>query len=93
VSSKLSVPNQPDPATQASWRLRAQELDDWFVAQVLPLEPSLMRQRGACNAIAEKFLAYYLGGRYEPTTAAEIEGNTAMMVENSLSQIISIHTV
>jgi dipeptidyl aminopeptidase/acylaminoacyl peptidase len=36
------------------------------------------------NAIAEQFLAKYLGGRSEPTTDAEIEGNTAIMVESAL---------
>jgi dipeptidyl aminopeptidase/acylaminoacyl peptidase len=36
------------------------------------------------NAITEEFLAKYLGGRYEPTTAEEIKGNTAVLVENAL---------
>ena len=36
------------------------------------------------NAITEQFLAKYLGGRCEPSSAAEIDGHTAVMVENAL---------
>ncbi|NWK94586.1 S9 family peptidase [Sphingobium lactosutens] len=37
------------------------------------------------NAITEEFLAKYLGGRVEPLAPGEVEGNTAVMVENSLA--------
>jgi dipeptidyl aminopeptidase/acylaminoacyl peptidase len=39
----------------------------------------------AFYAIAERFLARFLGGSCEPSTAAEIEGHTALMVEDALS--------
>ncbi len=38
------------------------------------------------NAIAEQFLAQHLGGRHEPTTKVEIEGNTAVVVEYAPGQ-------
>jgi hypothetical protein len=34
----------------------------------------------AFNAITEQFLSSHLGGRVEPSSAAEIEGNTAVMM-------------
>lgn len=36
------------------------------------------------NAITEDFLAKYLGGRSQPLEDGEVEGNTAIFVENSL---------
>lgn len=36
------------------------------------------------NAITEDFLAKYLGGRSQPLAEGEVDGNTAVMVENSL---------
>ncbi len=39
------------------------------------------------NAITEQFLAQYLRGRCEPTTPAEVAGNTAIMVENALTPV------
>jgi dipeptidyl aminopeptidase/acylaminoacyl peptidase len=39
----------------------------------------------AFNAITERFLARYLGGRHEPVGATEIDGHTALMVEDSLA--------
>lgn len=35
------------------------------------------------NAITEQFLAKFLGGRFEPVEDAEVEGNTAIIVEDS----------
>jgi dipeptidyl aminopeptidase/acylaminoacyl peptidase len=36
------------------------------------------------NAITELFLSKYLGGRFEPITPGEVDGNTAVLVEDSI---------